>query len=107
MSLTVPLDNPSAAPDTYGPGRVRMDIDPSARQLCMSGEWWYRGVYTVTDDPQGSAVHYAVYNIAPAATRWIVPLIQRGLDARARGTLADALRLVGDYLNRPTRIAGG
>jgi hypothetical protein len=104
VTMTVPLVDPTPALDTVGAGRVHLETDPANRRLSMAGEWWYRGVYTVDGHPEGSAVTYAVYNVAPTATRWIVPMIQRGIDARARATLADTLRSLGDYLKRPVRF---
>ena len=46
--------------------------------LAVEGGWWYRGEYHVIAErvqPAVARVVYRVRNVAPPATRWLVPLV--------------------------------
>ncbi len=68
------------------PYNPRFEVDPDRRLVAQQGGWWYRGEYTVEDDPAGSRVTHRVYNVASWG-RWAVPLANRffiGFRARVR-----------------------
>ncbi|RFS17634.1 hypothetical protein [Emticicia sp. C21] len=48
--------------------------DTSRHQLIMQGEWWYRGVYTFTQEEDYTKITYEIFNIAQTA-RWIASLM--------------------------------
>lgn len=54
---------------------VRAEADPVGRNLAVSGQWWYRGEYTVAGTAHGSLLTYNMYNVAPRLSRWLVPLV--------------------------------
>lgn len=54
---------------------VRAEADPVRRNLAVSGQWWYRGEYTIADSAHGSLLTYTMYNVAPPFSRWLVPLV--------------------------------
>lgn len=57
----------------YNPG---FEVDAERRFAAQQGGWWYRGEYTVEDDPAGARVTHRVYNVASRG-RWAVPLANR------------------------------
>ena len=57
----------------YNPG---FEMDTERRFLAQQGGWWYRGEYTVEEDPAGARVTHRVYNVA-TWSRWAVPLANR------------------------------
>jgi hypothetical protein len=73
-------------------GHVTLKADTAQRSIAISGRWWYRGVFTVDPDPAGSRVRYEIYNAASLATRWAVPLVVRGMDARFTKEMDETLR---------------
>jgi hypothetical protein len=79
---------------------VFVEVDPNQHTLAVQGHWWYRGVHTVRECPQGSLIEYRVHNVATRA-RWAVPLMQRRLPERIRRDLAAVLQAVGRHLNCP------
>ena len=72
----------------------------ASRYSGVSSHWWYRGVYTVREDPRGSLVEYRVHNIATRG-RWAVPLMQRRLPRDMRRDLATLLQTIGQHLDCP------
>jgi hypothetical protein len=93
--LWVPL------PDEEGgatAGHVTLKADTARRSIAIEGRWWYRGVFTVDPDPAGSRVRYEVYNAASLATRWMVPLVARGMDARFTKEMDETLRKTSQLL---------
>jgi len=77
---------------------VDVEIDRTARTLAVQGHWWYRGVYAVQPHPRGSRIVYQVHNIAPNASRWVVPLMQFRLASQMRGELDQLLHTIGARL---------
>jgi hypothetical protein len=79
---------------------VFVEVDPNRHTLAVQGHWWYRGVHTICECPQGSMIEYRVYNVATRA-RWAVPLMQHRLPEQMRRDLAALLQAIGRHLNRP------
>jgi hypothetical protein len=78
---------------------VRAEVDPARRSLAISGQWWYRGEYTVSVAEHGSLVRYSMYNVAPRFSRWLVPLVAgRALRGSARPMLEGQLTEIGTRL---------
>jgi hypothetical protein len=78
---------------------IHAAIDPARRTLTVSGQWWYRGEYTVRAAEHGSLVRYSVHNVAPPLTRWLVPLVAgRALRASARPMFERQLADIGTRL---------
>jgi polyketide cyclase/dehydrase/lipid transport protein len=78
---------------------ITVEVDPDRHILAVQGNWWYRGVYTVSERPPGSLIEYRVHNIA-ARGRWAVPLMQHRLPDQMRRNLDALLRAIGRHLNR-------
>src|SRR6266567_1317160 len=38
----------------HGEGRIHLEVDKNRHQVAVQGEWWYRGVYTLTPHTRGS-----------------------------------------------------
>jgi hypothetical protein len=106
-----PAHNTNAAVDSDGilryqapignpPNTATVEVDQNRHTLAIQGHWWYRGVYTVREDPRGSLVEYRVYNIATRG-RWAVPLMQRRLPHYMRRDLATLLQTIGRHLDCP------
>jgi hypothetical protein len=78
---------------------VRARADPARRTLAVSGQWWYRGEYTVSNAEHGSLLTYAMCNIAPRFSRWLVPLVAgRALRSSARPMIQRQLAEIGTRL---------
>jgi hypothetical protein len=78
---------------------VRTETDPARRTLAVSGQWWYRGEYTVSDAEHGSLLTYRMYNIAPRLSRWLVPLVAgHALRSSARPMIQRQLSEIGTRL---------
>ena len=77
---------------------ITVEVDPRRHMLAVQGNWWYRGVYTVHEDPVGSRLEYRVHNIA-THLRWAVPLTQRGLPQQMHRDLTRLLHAIGRQLN--------
>ena len=75
-----------------------VEVDETRHTLAVQGHWWYRGVYTVHEDPVGSRLEYRVHNIA-THLRWAVPLTQRGLPQQMHRDLTRLLHTIGRQLN--------
>jgi hypothetical protein len=79
---------------------VRAEADPAGRTLVVSGQWWYRGEYTVRDAEGGSLLEYRMDNVAPRATRWLVPLVAgRALRSSAQPMFERQLAYIGTRLS--------
>ena len=90
---------PELQPGATIPG-IHTDVDPARHQIAQQGEWWYCGVVTVAAAarPGASEITRAIYNVAPAVSRWMVPFVHRH-DARAmRGAHEALLRAVAHRL---------
>jgi len=83
---------------------VEADGDPHA--LAISGQWWFRGVYSLTPRGPDTLLRYEVFNVAPRATRWLVPLVAGpALRASARPQFEQTLAAIGSRLGCPVRPA--
>jgi len=92
LRYQAPIGNP--------PYTATVEVDQKRHTLAIQGHWWYRGVYTVREDPRGSLVEYRVHNIATRG-RWAVPLMQRRLPRDMRRDLATLLQTIGQHLDCP------
>jgi hypothetical protein len=63
-------------PELSSAGSV-IQADSERRVLTISGHWWFRGEYAVSSYEPGSMIVYSMFNVAPALTRWLVPLVAR------------------------------
>ena len=82
-ALTAPnAQRLTTANGTAGAGRIYVDADPRHYRISIKGEWWYRGVHTVSPEGRGSRVTYDVYNIAPGLGWWAAQLAQGPAHAR-------------------------
>jgi hypothetical protein len=85
---------------------VNVEADNDSRTLAISGQWWFRGIYSVTPQGCDTLLRYRVLNAAPGATRWLVPLVARpALRASARPQFEQTLTAVGSLLGCPARLA--
>lgn len=86
---------------------IYVESDNAQRTLAMSGQWWFRGVYRVRQEGPHALLIYQVFNVAPATTRWLVPLVAgSALRASARPQFEGVLGEVGDLLGCPVRLVG-
>jgi hypothetical protein len=83
-------------------GLGKVMADEVERRVSLQGEWWYRGEYTIKDHNGGSLIQYRVYNIAPGATRWLVPLFAPS-NKKLREQFQDLLRTLGQTLRAGDR----
>jgi hypothetical protein len=81
--------------------RISVEIDRQGHWLATQGEWWYRGVHSVTPHEHGSLLLYRVYNIAPGMSRWLVPLATRNYHPLLQKSFQDLLHQLGDHLHCP------
>lgn len=87
------------------PGEINVEADSGPHTLAISGQWWFRGVYSLTPQGHDTLLRYEVFNAAPAATRWLVPLVAGpALRASARPQFERTLTAIGSLLGRPTRL---
>ena len=78
---------------------VHAEVDPVHRRLAVSGQWWYRGEYTVSGAEHGSLLRYSMYNVAPRFSRWLVPLVAgRALRSSAQPMVEGQLAEIGTRL---------
>jgi hypothetical protein len=82
-----------------GNGKITVEVDKAQHSIATQGEWWYRGVYSVTPHPRGSLVTYNVYNIAPGighlAAQWFQGRENAG---KMKGQLQSSLDAIGRQL---------
>jgi hypothetical protein len=85
---------------------VNVEADDDSHTLAISGQWWFRGVYSLIPQDPDTLLRYQVLNAAPAATRWLVPLVAGpALRASARPQFEQTLTAIGSLLNCPARLA--
>ncbi|WP_414940516.1 hypothetical protein [Amycolatopsis sp. cmx-11-51] len=77
------------------PYNPRFEVDAERRFVAQQGGWWYRGEYTVEEDPAGARVTHRVYNVASRG-RWAVPLANRFFLGFAERTREGLDRMMGD-----------
>ncbi len=83
----------------HGEGRIHLEVDKNRHQVAVQGEWWYRGVYTLTPHTRGSLLVYQVYNVAPGVGWWLAQLFQGPEHARKMDAQLQALlRTIGNQL---------
>ena len=85
---------------------VNVEADDDSHTLAISGQWWFRGVYSMTPQGRDTLLRYQVLNAAPGTTRWLVPLVAgRALRASARPQFEQTLTAIGALLGCPARPA--
>jgi hypothetical protein len=85
---------------------VNVEADDDSHTLAISGQWWFRGVYSMTPQGRDTLLRYQVLNAAPGATRWLVPLVAGpALRASARPQFEQTLTAIGSLLGCPARPA--
>lgn len=73
--------------------------DAERRVLTVSGHWWFQGEYAVSGHEPGSMIVYSMFNVAPALTKWLVPLVaRRALRASARPMVGRQLAAIASPL---------
>lgn len=77
------------------PYNPHFEVDAERRFVAQQGGWWYRGEYTVEEDPAGARVTHRVYNVASRG-RWAVPLANRFFVGFAERTREGFDRMMGD-----------
>ena len=97
-------DDPQRFTVTAGYARIHLEVDKQHRHLSQEGEWWYRGVQSIEPDARGSVLVYQVVNIAPPASRWLVPLVVRGIEPQMRRQFEQLLQAIGNRLNCATTV---
>ncbi len=85
---------------------VNVEADNDARTLAISGQWWFRGVYSTIPQGPETLLRYQVFNAAPGATRWLVPLVAGpALRASAWPQFEQTLTAISSLLGCPARPA--
>jgi hypothetical protein len=85
---------------------VNVEADDDSHTLAISGQWWFRGVYSMIPQGHDTLLCYQVLNAAPRTTRWLVPLVAgSALRASARPQFEQTLTAVGSLLDCPARLA--
>ena len=83
----------------HGEGRIHLEVDKNRHHVAVQGEWWYRGVYTLTPHTRGCLLVYLVYNVAPGVSWWLAQLFQGPEHARKMNAQLQALlRTIGNQL---------
>ena len=104
--LTFPARPTGGQAETSPVLGVTVEADDGSRTLAISGQWWFRGVYSMTPQGRDTLLRYQVLNAAPRATRWLVPLVARpALRASARPQFEQTLTAIGSLLGCPARPA--
>ena len=86
---------------------IYVESDNRQHTLAISGQWWFRGEYRVGQEGPRTLLTYQVFNVAPALTRWLVPLVAgSALRASARPQFERVLAEIGDLLACPVRLTG-
>jgi hypothetical protein len=100
---TVPADGQTETSPIPG---VNVEADNDSHTLALSGQWWFRGVYSVIPQGPDTLLRYQVFNAAPGATRWLVPLVAGpALRASARPQFEQTLTAISSLLGCPARLA--
>ncbi len=82
-----------------GNGKITVEVDKVQHSIATQGEWWYRGVYSVTSHSRGSLVTYDVYNIAPGIGHWAAQWFQGCENAgKMKGQLQSSLDAIAKCL---------
>ena len=85
---------------------VNVEADDDSHTLAISGQWWFRGVYSMIPQGPDTLLRYQVFNAAPGATRWLVPLVAGpALRASARPQFERTLTAIASLLGCPSRPA--
>ena len=85
---------------------VNVEADDDSHALAISGQWWFRGVYSMIPQGPDTLLRYQVFNAAPGATRWLVPLVAGpALRTSARPQFDQTLTAIGSLLGCPARPA--
>jgi hypothetical protein len=85
---------------------VNVEADEDSHTLAISGQWWFRGVYSMIPQGPETLLRYQVFNAAPGATRWLVPLVAGpALRASARPQFEQTLYAISSLLGCPARLA--
>ena len=83
---------------------VNVEADDDSHTLAISGQWWFRGVYSMIPQGPDTLLRYQVFNAAPGATRWLVPLVAGpALRASARPQFERTLTAIASLLGCPSR----
>src|ERR1700729_1883898 len=99
----VPADGQTETSPVPG---VNVEADGGSHTLAVSGQWWFRGVYSMIPQGPETLLRYQVFNAAPGATRWLVPLVAGpALRASARPQFEQTLTAIGSLLGCPARLA--
>lgn len=86
---------------------VNVEANDGMHTLAISGQWWFRGVYSLIPQGPDTLLRYQVFNAAPGATRWLVPLVAGpALRASARPQFEQTLTAIGSLLGCPARPSG-
>jgi hypothetical protein len=85
---------------------VNVEADDNSHTLAISGQWWFRGVYSMIPQGPDTLLRYQVFNAAPGASRWLVPLVAGpALRTSARPQFEQTLTAIGSLLGCPARPA--
>jgi hypothetical protein len=104
--LRFPARPEDGQPQTSPVPGVNVEADKDSHTLAISGQWWFRGVYSTVPQGRDTLVRYQVLNAAPGATRWLVPLVAGpALRASARPQFEQTLAAIGSLLGCPARPA--
>jgi hypothetical protein len=83
-----------------GAGMIRFEVDKNNHQIAVQGEWWYRGVTSVTPTDKGAVITYQIYNIAPGLGWWVAQYAQcRASVNRMKGSFIGNLAAIGKSLD--------
>ncbi len=85
----VKMDKPGGHVDKFTVDRDRLT-------LTSQGNWWYRGVHSLEPHERGTRIVHRVYNIAPGAGQFIVPLMQ----LRLKSEMKDGMKRLFDQLGK-------
>jgi hypothetical protein len=98
--LRFPAQSADGQTETSPVPGVNVEARNDAHTLAISGQWWFRGVYSMTPRGPETLLRYQVFNAAPGATRWLVPLVAgRALRASARPQFEQTLTAIGSLLS--------
>jgi hypothetical protein len=85
---------------------VNVEAGHDPHTLALSGQWWFRGVYRTIPQGLETLLRYQVFNAAPGATRWLVPLVAGpALRASAQPQFEQTLTAIGSLLGCLARPA--
>jgi hypothetical protein len=85
---------------------VRTEVDVARHEVAQQGEWWYRGVVTVTAAASGSVVTRAIHNVAPGWSGWLVPFVHHHDEAAFRAAHEALLRAIAERLGCGYVVSG-